>query len=347
MMNLKNKKKLLAAGVTLAIGLTSFAAYADVIDEYIDAVVKKNFTIKFNGEKVTPRDGSGKEVYPVVINGTTYLPVRAISNMLELNVGWDGGTNTISMTSKDYVPMNDDGSLQEVELNGDRENANPFPLDKTMKGYINGETAQGKDSSDYYKIEIPSEGYLKLTLNGTEAQNPYLYLYGIGSSARMESDSNGIKAQRIINKPLLKGTYFVEVKASKGGEYKLINEFSALKEQTEANNTREEAYQIKLGQTVHGISQSVDSSSKTDKVDMYKIVIDQEMESNKEIQIILEATEKINPKLYLYKETSSARLEMDSNGIKAKREITTRLEAGTYYIDVQTSEEGDYTLSVN
>lgn len=346
MTNFKNKRKLVAAGITLAISLTTLATYADVIDEYIDAAVKKNFTIKFNGEKVTPRDGSGKEVYPVVINGTTYLPIRAISNMVGLNVGWDGGTNTISMSTKDYLPVGEDGTLQEVELNGDRENANPYPLNKTMKGYINGATAAGKDGSDYFKVEIPSEGYLKLTLTGTEAQNPQMFLFALGSNNNIESDSMGVKAERMMNVPLQKGTYFIQIEARNAGEYKLINEFSPLKEQTEPNNSRETAYPIKLGQSIRGISKSIDAMAKTDTKDMYKIVIDQEMSSNKEVKITLETTEKTNGKLYLFKESSTNNVDSDSSGIKAKREINKRLESATYFVEVASAEVGEYTLTI-
>ena len=35
-----------------------------------------------NGETVTPRDGDGNVVEPFTIDGTTYLPVRAVANAL-------------------------------------------------------------------------------------------------------------------------------------------------------------------------------------------------------------------------------------------------------------------------
>ncbi len=50
------------------------------------------------------------EVTPVVIDGTTYLPVRAISSSLGLNVDWNGDTQTIILSTKadESVKNNDD-----------------------------------------------------------------------------------------------------------------------------------------------------------------------------------------------------------------------------------------------
>jgi len=41
------------------------------------------------------QDANGNYVEPFIIDGTTYLPVRGISNALNLGVGWDGENNTV------------------------------------------------------------------------------------------------------------------------------------------------------------------------------------------------------------------------------------------------------------
>lgn len=58
-----------------------------------------NIKIKLNGETVTPKNEGGGVVEPFIINGTTYLPVRAVSNMLGCTVGWDANTHTVSLES--------------------------------------------------------------------------------------------------------------------------------------------------------------------------------------------------------------------------------------------------------
>lgn len=59
-----------------------------------------NIKLVVNGEKVTPRDGSGKIVEPFTLNGTTYLPVRALGNALDMDVEWDGRTNTVYLDGR-------------------------------------------------------------------------------------------------------------------------------------------------------------------------------------------------------------------------------------------------------
>ena len=41
-----------------------------------------NIKIFMDGEEVTPKDGNGQSVEPFIYNGTTYLPVRAVSNAI-------------------------------------------------------------------------------------------------------------------------------------------------------------------------------------------------------------------------------------------------------------------------
>lgn len=55
--------------------------------------------ITMDGKIVEPKDAAGNYVEPFAINGTTYLPVRAIANALGLDVGWNGATKTVSLNT--------------------------------------------------------------------------------------------------------------------------------------------------------------------------------------------------------------------------------------------------------
>lgn len=57
-----------------------------------------NIQITLNGQKLTPTDASGNVVEPFAIDGTTYLPVRAVGNAMGLSVDWDGETRTVKLT---------------------------------------------------------------------------------------------------------------------------------------------------------------------------------------------------------------------------------------------------------
>lgn len=54
--------------------------------------------ITLDGAEIVPTDANGATVEPFTVDGTTYLPVRAIANALGLNVEWDGTTQTVKLT---------------------------------------------------------------------------------------------------------------------------------------------------------------------------------------------------------------------------------------------------------
>ena len=56
-------------------------------------------SIKLDGDYLTPRDVTGAVVNPFIIDGTTYLPIRAVASALGLNVAWEQETQTIRLTS--------------------------------------------------------------------------------------------------------------------------------------------------------------------------------------------------------------------------------------------------------
>ena len=61
-------------------------------------LVYDNIKLVINGETVTPRDGKGNVVEPFTIDGTTYLPVRAVARALDMDVDWNGKTKTVTLT---------------------------------------------------------------------------------------------------------------------------------------------------------------------------------------------------------------------------------------------------------
>lgn len=54
-----------------------------------------NITVTLDGVPVKLVDVNGNPVEPFIIDGTTYLPIRAISNAFGLEVDWDGATQTV------------------------------------------------------------------------------------------------------------------------------------------------------------------------------------------------------------------------------------------------------------
>lgn len=93
---MKNKKTLFA-GLAAAGMVASFAmgaAAAGTLQE-IKAYLNSGITIKYDGEAQVMTDAQGARVYPITYNGTTYVPIRAVSNMLDVKVDWDQASQTV------------------------------------------------------------------------------------------------------------------------------------------------------------------------------------------------------------------------------------------------------------
>ena len=56
--------------------------------------------IIYDGKTQGFYDVSGKTVYPISYEGTTYLPVRAISSLFNMRITWDGNKNAIYMSTE-------------------------------------------------------------------------------------------------------------------------------------------------------------------------------------------------------------------------------------------------------
>lgn len=84
---MKKKLAFVLAGV---VAISSFAvgAMSKNIVEKIEAELRGDFTVYVDGKKQTFRDVNGNVVDPVLYEGTTYLPVRAIGELMGKTVYW-------------------------------------------------------------------------------------------------------------------------------------------------------------------------------------------------------------------------------------------------------------------
>ena len=80
----------------------AFAATKNVVKQLTAYFTSggKPISIYVNGTKITPKDGNGKEVSPFTVDGTTYLPVKAIADALGKSVAWDGATASVKIADK-------------------------------------------------------------------------------------------------------------------------------------------------------------------------------------------------------------------------------------------------------
>lgn len=181
-------KKLIASGICLIMLFTS-AVFAENT-----GTQKNNNTdiqIVIDGEKLTPKDVNGNIVHPFLLEGTTYLPVRAVSEALGQQVEWDGANRVVYVGEKgaeifegsEIIKIVINGTLTEPkDVNG--KVVNPFLIDGTTYVPIraitealgkkidwNGETKTVYITSDIYEVDLDTlKAFSEKTLIKVDSQ---------------------------------------------------------------------------------------------------------------------------------------------------------------------------------
>ncbi len=71
------------------------------------AELGKEINIFIKGAKLTARDADGDVVNPIIKDGSTYLPIRAIGNAFDKSVSWENATRTASLTTPTYLKLDE------------------------------------------------------------------------------------------------------------------------------------------------------------------------------------------------------------------------------------------------
>ena len=88
------KKRIIATCVAAVLCLGA----ASAAQNYKQSItVEYGIGLEINGQKAVLKDPNGKIVDPFVYNGTTYVPIRAVSENFGANVGFDAQSNTASV----------------------------------------------------------------------------------------------------------------------------------------------------------------------------------------------------------------------------------------------------------
>lgn len=96
---MKQSIQSLVSGIIIGTTLTGGIAIAKTGSETLEAWYS-DIKIYINGTAIAPKDATGNAVEPFIVNGTTYLPVRAVGEALDKEVYWDGATNSVYLTDK-------------------------------------------------------------------------------------------------------------------------------------------------------------------------------------------------------------------------------------------------------
>lgn len=145
-----------------AVSLTVGVAASGVVED-ITAQLRGDLKIIIDGKTQTFQDVNGQVVYPVMYNGTTYLPLRAIGGVMGKPVAWDGDTQTVTLGEKDALH-----SVIAISDKGDGAFGSKI-IDTTQLTFPYGELKEDKTYQSAVRLEDVNSAEKEYTLKLDEA----------------------------------------------------------------------------------------------------------------------------------------------------------------------------------
>ncbi len=130
---MKLTKKILAGTLALCSVFTLGVIASDNVYD-ITAKLSGDIKVYVDKELQTFQDANGETVYPIIYNGTTYLPVRAIGGLMGKEVHWDNDTRSISLGEKFEETTETPETPEVTEYN--RMNPAPIGVSQTVGAKI-------------------------------------------------------------------------------------------------------------------------------------------------------------------------------------------------------------------
>jgi hypothetical protein len=251
--------------------------------------------------------------------------------------GGTGGkvTGTGGKTAEGGAPSGDDCSLEDVG-NDSRDEATPYEFGTDVAGCL-----QSREDTDWYEFTTPEEpvqgGWLLAGLKdvGTDG-GFYLNVYSAVDNAQLQQGYGYQGANGVVFIPVAAGQTFraeVTMYSQIPPEYTFYATYTPLADEYEANNEREEAKPITVGEEVRGYSFQGYSSSTAPMNDEDWYQVDLAAGS---MQVTLDQPETIGHYVYLYDETGAQKgsYTYGNPGVDVSYEWTS-LDRGTYYVVVR------------
>ena len=114
------KKSYIAAALALTSCMVVGTAAASQSNS-VTATFRPDVTLKVNGTAYTVRDTTGVKVSPLIYNGTTYLPLSSLGQLLGAKVSWDNDSQTVIIHDDDagYIGAPSGASVVRCHLDWD------------------------------------------------------------------------------------------------------------------------------------------------------------------------------------------------------------------------------------
>lgn len=132
-------------GMLLGVFVASGVSFAKQEIKSVEQIYD-DIKIVINGSEITPRDSKGDVVEPFIIQGTTYLPVRAVAETLQMDVSWDENNKTVILQDN----SGDDSEKNNLNTNESTNNGqNESEIGNTNSDLIDDEGKREEAQSDF------------------------------------------------------------------------------------------------------------------------------------------------------------------------------------------------------
>ncbi len=117
------KKKWIGHGmVFIMISALAMPVLAKDTFQRVTAALRPDYIVVIDGQKRQFQAASGKELSPLVYDGSIYLPLRAIGEIMGKEVNWNNETKTVTLTDDGFIVTDADtfGKAEKSEKPVDR-----------------------------------------------------------------------------------------------------------------------------------------------------------------------------------------------------------------------------------
>lgn len=141
-----SKLSLVLTGIFLTSIVTVSSVWGYNAMRKVDATANDNIKIYYDGQLKSFTETDGSRISPVIINGRTYLPLRAVADLAGMGVEWEGTTQSIRLTSNNSgIPYKDNTPVTTQPNTGTNTQAPASPIASTAPVTSSGSAGTLKD----------------------------------------------------------------------------------------------------------------------------------------------------------------------------------------------------------